>query len=112
MTTPGRRSDAVDAALRPHVAAGDVLGLSWLVAVGDDVHAGALGHLDQERSRPATRGSIYRISSMTKPITAAVALTLVDDGALALEAPIERWLPELADRRVLPFGRPAHSTTR
>jgi CubicO group peptidase (beta-lactamase class C family) len=101
MTTDHPLTDRVDGALRPHVAADEVLGLTWLVAVGDDVHAGALGHLDQERSRPATVDSIYRISSMTKPITAAAALTLVDDGTLALDNPVDRWLPELAERPVV-----------
>jgi CubicO group peptidase (beta-lactamase class C family) len=64
----------------------------WAVVSGDDVHVGSVG---------CQRDSIFRISSMTKPITAAAAMTLVDDGTLALDAAIDRWIPELADRRVL-----------
>ncbi|MDQ2801380.1 MAG: serine hydrolase, partial [Pseudomonadota bacterium] len=45
--------------------------------------------------------TIFRIASMTKPITAAAAMILVEEGRIALDDPVERWLPELADRRVL-----------
>ena len=54
------------------------------------------------------RGSIVRIASMTKPIMAAAAMTFVEDGTFRVHDPIQRWLPELADRRVLrdPLGSP------
>jgi CubicO group peptidase (beta-lactamase class C family) len=47
------------------------------------------------------RDTIFRIASMTKPVTAAAALILVEDGRVALDAPVDRFLPELADRKVL-----------
>jgi len=47
------------------------------------------------------RDTIFRVSSMTKPIAAAAAMVLVQDGVLELDAPVDAWLPELADRRVL-----------
>jgi CubicO group peptidase (beta-lactamase class C family) len=47
------------------------------------------------------RDTVFRITSMTKPILAAAAMMMVDDGRLPLDAPVERWLPELAHRRVL-----------
>jgi CubicO group peptidase (beta-lactamase class C family) len=50
---------------------------------------------------PMQRDTLFRISPMTKPITAAVVLSLVDDGLLELECPVDEFLPELADRRVL-----------
>lgn len=50
---------------------------------------------------PMTRDTIFRIPSMAKPIVAATALALVDDATLRLDDSIERWLPELANRRVL-----------
>jgi CubicO group peptidase (beta-lactamase class C family) len=50
---------------------------------------------------PVTLDSIFRLASVTKPITAAATLILVSDGVLQLDTPIERWLPELANRRVL-----------
>lgn len=91
----------LEAGLRSHVRAGEVLGLTWLVAAGGDMRIGALGHVDAGRSQPVATDTIFRISSMTKPITAAAALVLVDDGAIALDDPVDALLPELAKRRVL-----------
>jgi CubicO group peptidase (beta-lactamase class C family) len=45
--------------------------------------------------------TIFRIASITKPVTAVAALMLVEDGVLTLDGPVDRWLPELAERRVL-----------
>src|SRR5206468_11901060 len=50
---------------------------------------------------PIRRDTIFRITSMTKPILALATMMLVEDGALALDEPVDRILPELADRRVL-----------
>jgi CubicO group peptidase (beta-lactamase class C family) len=50
---------------------------------------------------PVLRDAIFRIASMTKPITAVAAMMLVEDGKLALDEPVDRLVPELADRRVL-----------
>jgi CubicO group peptidase (beta-lactamase class C family) len=50
---------------------------------------------------PMRRDTIFRIASMTKPVTAVATMLLVEDGVIALDDPVERWLPELADRRVL-----------
>src|SRR5690606_12554548 len=47
------------------------------------------------------RDTIFRIASMTKPVTVAAAMSLVDEGRLALTDPVARWLPELADMQVL-----------
>jgi CubicO group peptidase (beta-lactamase class C family) len=48
-----------------------------------------------------TRDTIFRITSMTKPVTAAAAMVLVEEGRLQLDDPVDRWLPELANRKVL-----------
>ncbi len=88
-------------AVRAAVADGSVTSAAWLVAVGGEVRAGAAGHIDGDPDRPASTDTIFRISSMTKPVTAVAALQLVDDGVLALDDPIDGLLPELADRRVL-----------
>ena len=50
---------------------------------------------------PIGRDAIFRIASLTKPVTGAAAMLLVQDGAMALGDPVERWLPELGGRRVL-----------
>ena len=86
--------------LAPHVDPGEIPGLVALVSDGDDVQVEALGRLRVD-GPPVRRDSIFRISSMTKPVVAAAALLLVADGALGLDEPVDRLLPELADRRVL-----------
>ncbi len=59
------------------------------------------GLKDRERGTPLERDSIFRIASMTKPITAAAAMILVEEGKLRLDEPVDRLLPELANRQVL-----------
>jgi CubicO group peptidase (beta-lactamase class C family) len=71
-----------------------------LVARGDQVHVEALGSL-AVGGRPVARDSIFRMSSTTKPITAAATLAVVAEGLIGLDEPVERLLPELAERRVL-----------
>jgi CubicO group peptidase (beta-lactamase class C family) len=83
-----------------HVGADKVPGLVALVARGNQVHVEALGTL-ATGGRPVERMSLFRIASTTKPITAAATLALVREGLLALDEPVERLLPELANRRVL-----------
>jgi len=50
---------------------------------------------------PMARDSIFRLASITKPITAAAVMILIDDGRIALDDPVARWLPELADPKVV-----------
>jgi CubicO group peptidase (beta-lactamase class C family) len=75
---------------------GDLPGAVALVARGDQVEAAAIGSADAEGTVPMARDSLFRIASLTKPIVAAAVLLLVDDGELALDDPVARWLPELA----------------
>jgi CubicO group peptidase (beta-lactamase class C family) len=82
------------------VGDGLVPGLVALVARGDHVHVDALGKLAVD-GPPIWRDSLFRISSTTKPITAAATLALVAEGRLDLDEPVDRLLPELASRRVL-----------
>src|SRR5207248_2767357 len=83
-----------------HVGADKVPGLVALVAHGDNVHVETLGTL-AVGGRPVERASLFRIASTTKPITAAATLALVGEGVLELDEPVDRLLPELANRRVL-----------
>ncbi|GGJ13220.1 serine hydrolase domain-containing protein [Streptomyces brasiliensis] len=82
--------------LRRHVEDGTVPGAVGLVARGDDIEVVAVGSVDAEGSAPMARDSIFRIASITKPITAAAVLMLVEDGRIGLEDPVDTWLPELA----------------
>ncbi len=89
-----------------HAGDTNVPGLVVLAAHGDEVHAEALGHL-AIGGPPLRRDSLFRIASITKPITAAATLAVIQEGLLRLEEPVDRLLPELAQRRVLvrPSGR-------
>ena len=83
----------VDAVVSGHVERGDAGAVAWAVARHDEVHGATAGS--------AERDTIFRISSMTKPVTAVAALTLVEECLIRLDDPVDEWLPELADRRVL-----------
>src|SRR5579872_2526598 len=92
---------ALDAALARHTSTGAVPGLVALVARDGQVHVTSAGHKAIGDSAPVGRDAIFRISSLTKPITGVAAMLLIEDGAMALDDPVERWLPELSARRVL-----------
>jgi CubicO group peptidase (beta-lactamase class C family) len=83
------------------VERGVVPGLVALVASGDDVHVEVAGHPSLDDREPLRRDAIFRIASLSKPIGASAAMALVEDGVLALDDPVETYLPELAERRVL-----------
>lgn len=95
-TVLGRIDEVVERA----VAQGQVPGVVAAVARGEFVHVATSGVM-AVGGPPMRRDTLFRISSMTKPVTAAVVLSLVDDGLLELNAPVDDLLPELADRRVL-----------
>ena len=82
--------------LRRHVDDGSVPGAVALVARGDDVEVVTLGCVDADGSAPMARDSIFRIASISKPVTAAAVLMLVEEGRIGLDSPVEEWLPELA----------------
>ena len=90
----------LEAALRPYVESGQLPGLVALAAHGDDVRTVVLG--DQALGGPPMRrDSIFRAASITKPLTSALTMTLVQDGVLALDQPVGDLVPELASPRVL-----------
>src|SRR5688572_28750911 len=84
-----------------HVERGDVPGIVTLVSRRGEVHVGALGMKAIGESEPMRRDTIFRVASVTKPIVAAAAMILVEECTLRLDEPVDRLLPELADRRVL-----------
>ncbi|NUR87834.1 MAG: beta-lactamase family protein [Nonomuraea sp.] len=83
------------------VEAGDVPGLVALVRSGGRTHALALGATQVGGSVPMRRDTIFRIASLTKGITSAAALILVEECRLRLDDPVGDLLPELAAPRVL-----------
>ena len=89
-------------AMRGYVDRGEVAGVVTLVhRNGREVHSDAFGWQDEEAGTPIGRGTIFRIASMTKPVVSVAALMLLEDGKLRLDDPVDRWLPELADRQVM-----------
>ncbi len=84
------------------IEAGDLSGAVTLVWRDGAVAASsALGLADREERRPMRRDTLFRIASMTKPVTTAAALMLMEEGRFALDEPITRWAPEFAHMRVL-----------
>ena len=84
-----------------YVERGEVPGLVTLVSRRGEVHLDVIGTNGFADPHPMRRDTLFRISSMTKPIMAAATLLLVEACQLRLDDPVERWLPELAERRVL-----------
>jgi len=68
---------------------------------GVEGYSDVLGFQDEEGRQPMRRDTIFRIASMTKPIVSVAALMLLEEGKLRLDDPIERWLPEFANPKVL-----------
>jgi len=96
MTDGERLEEIVETA----VARGDAPGVVAAVGRGDEGYVAAAGVM-AAGGPPMRSDTLFRIASITKPVTAAVVLSLVEDGLLGLEEPVDRLLPELADRRVL-----------
>ena len=97
--------------LADHVQRGEVPGIVTLVSRRGEVHVDAIGMKAAGGREPIGRDTIFRIASLTKPIAAAAAMILVEDCKLRLDEPVDRWLPELADRRVLKrLDGPLHET--
>ncbi len=104
----GRRvDDVIDRAL----AAQRLIGVVVLVARdGNIIHRRAAGHADREAQQSMREDTIFRLSSLTKPIVSAAALALVERGVLSLDEPVTRWLPDF--RPTLPDGSAAVMTAR
>jgi CubicO group peptidase (beta-lactamase class C family) len=89
------------AALQRHVESGSVPGVVALVYQGGREHVEALGTMGFDSTVPVGRDTIFRLASTTKPVTAVGAMSLVEECRLRLDDPVEGWLPELSNRRVL-----------
>ena len=87
-------ADAIDAGL----LAGAVT-LVW--HAGEVLQVNELGYRDVEAQLPMQRDTIFRIASMTKPVTVAAAMSMIEEGKLSLTDRVATWLPELANMRVL-----------
>jgi len=84
-----------------YVERGEVPGLVTLVSRRGEAHVDAIGTKALGGSDPMQRDTIFRVASITKPVTAAAAMILVEECKLRLDEPVDRLLPELAKRKVL-----------
>jgi CubicO group peptidase (beta-lactamase class C family) len=87
--------------LERHVASRHASGVVALAGCGEESHVLAVGTKALSTADAMPRDAIFRITSMTKPITAAAAMMLIEEGKLRLQEPVDQLLPELAKRQVL-----------
>jgi CubicO group peptidase (beta-lactamase class C family) len=120
MTTPpedlglsSERLRRVDDAMHAYVDKGKLPGVQTLISrSGELVHHDCYGFADVEAQVPATPDTIYRIYSMTKPITSVGLMMLFEEGHFLLENPVHRFLPELQDVQVWDSGTADDPKTR
>jgi CubicO group peptidase (beta-lactamase class C family) len=91
----------MSSAMRGFVERGEAAGVLTLVCRHDEVHVEAAGVQDLDTRVPLRRDTLFRVASLTKPVTAVAAMMLVEEAKLRLDDPVERWLPELSGQRVL-----------
>jgi CubicO group peptidase (beta-lactamase class C family) len=84
-----------------HVDSGRAPGLVSVVSRRGEDHVDVIGATAAEGGGVMQRDTIFRISSMTKPITAVAVMILLEECVVRLDEPVERFLPELANRRVV-----------
>src|SRR6185436_15750108 len=98
--SPG--SAALDASLRGAIERKDVPGVVALITDREHVlYQGAFGVADVATGRPLAADALFRIASMTKPVTSLALMQLVEQGRLGLDDPAEKYLPELAGLKVI-----------
>jgi CubicO group peptidase (beta-lactamase class C family) len=92
----------VGPALQAFIDRGELAGIVTLTSRGGEIiHADTLGWADIETRSPMRLDTLFRIASMTKPITSVAALMLIEQGKMSLDDPVSHWIPELANVRVL-----------
>ena len=91
--------------MKEFVAAGKTAGVVTLVARhGHVASLEAVGYQDLESKTPMRTDTVFRLASVTKPVTCAGIMILVDEGRLSLIDPVEKFLPELKDLKLNPCG--------
>ena len=95
------RMPRIREAVQRHVDAGEVSGVVTLVARrGKIAHFEAYGLQDLESKKPMPKDGIFRLASMSKPITAAAVMMMVEEGKLRLTDPVSRFIPEFKGSKV------------
>ncbi|MEO8113940.1 MAG: serine hydrolase domain-containing protein, partial [Phenylobacterium sp.] len=96
-----------------YVGPGRMPGVQFVLARrGEVVHQSVLGNRDLERGTLVTEDTVFRIYSMTKPVTSVALMMLVEEGAIALDDPVAKHIPEWRDLAVFQAGlEPGFLTT-
>ena len=98
-----KRLKDIETTMQTFVDQSKLAGISTLIARrGKVVHFGCYGKLDLAANKPLQPDSLFRIYSLTKPITSVAALMLYEEGYFDLDEPVTRWIPEFKHFRVLP----------
>jgi CubicO group peptidase (beta-lactamase class C family) len=112
VTADGYDFNPALAAMQRYVDNDLLPGISWAVLAGRDlVDVQCVGWADREAKTPLRTDHIFRVFSNTKLITSCAALLLYEDGKLGLDDPIERFIPQLGNRKVLRPGATSLSDT-
>lgn len=102
----------LDRTLKNEIAQGGLPGTVMLIyRNGQVVHFEANGMRDKEAGIPMTRDSIFRMASMTKPITSVAIMMLYEEGKIAIGDPVSKYLPEFKDMKVGVEGKDAAGNT-
>ncbi len=97
-----KKVDALSGYMQSLVDEGHVAGGVTMLLYRDAiVHHAAVGWADREAEKPMARDAIFRIASMTKPITSVAVMMLVDEGTIGLDDPVSAYIPEFKEMRVL-----------
>src|SRR6476646_1908264 len=95
------RGSEIEAALETVGDSGQLAGAATLAWRDAGIQTACVGCRDIEANLPIERDTIFRIASMTKPVTSVAALMLVEEGRIALTDPIARYAAEFSQTRVL-----------
>jgi len=100
-TPPAFDNAAMDALLSEVISSGEHVGVSALVYdEGFTVYEGTFGMADRERDYAVEMDTVWRIYSMTKPVTSVLIMDLQEEGLLDLNDPVSKYIPELANMQV------------
>src|SRR5215510_6319300 len=101
------RLKRISEAVQCHVAAGSVAGAVTLVARrGKIAHFEAQGVMDVDTKKPMAKDNLFRLASMSKPITGVAIMMLVEEGKVRLTDPVSRFIPEFANLNKVAVARP------
>jgi CubicO group peptidase (beta-lactamase class C family) len=87
--------------MKRHIAAGEISGGVTLVARhGRIAHFEAVGVMDADSKQPMTKDAVFRIASMTKPVTGLAVMMMMEEGKLRIADPVSKYIPQFKEMNV------------